>query len=66
MCRPSFFGEPGCGPRVPIEPSLEVATADEQQLSIDPNTVKCATVELGYGTRAGPLVGKDDHAHPHR
>jgi len=51
---------------VPIEPSLEVATADEQQLSIDPNTVKCATVELGYGTRAGPLVGKDDHAHPHR
>jgi len=45
---------------------LEVSAADKKQLSIDPDTPKCATVELCYGTRAGPFVGKDDQAHPHR
>jgi hypothetical protein len=66
MSRPSFFGEPGRGPPVPVETPFKVATADEEQPCVKPCAAQGSTVELGHGARAGPLVGKDNHAHSHR
>ena len=51
---------------MPVEAPFEVATAYEEQLSVDPDPVKRAAVELGHGTCAGPFVGEDNHAHSHR
>ena len=65
MCRPAFFGEPGRGPRVPVETSFEVSTADEEQPRIDPCAVESPTVELSDSTGTGPLVGEYDHADSH-
>ena len=61
-----FFGQARLCPVIPGETPFEVTTADEEQPSVDPGVVKSAAVELGNGTRAGPLVGEDDHADLHR
>jgi len=50
---------------MPVEAPFEVSTAYEEQLSVDPDPVKRAAVELGHGTCAGPFVGEDNHAHSH-
>ena len=66
MCGISLFDQPRRGPVVPIETSFEIATTDKEQPCVDPYAVQSTTIELRHGTRAGPLVGEDDHAHPHR
>jgi hypothetical protein len=65
VCRTSFLDKAGLGPRTIFEASLEVAPADEKQAPVDAGTVQGTTGELGHGTRAGPLVGEDDHADSH-
>jgi hypothetical protein len=64
--RASLLDKNGIGPGILLKSPFEVATANKEELGVYAMAVKCSTVEIGYGTRAGPLVGKDDHADPHR
>ncbi len=65
MCRASFTEEDGFGPLAFFEPPFEVATADEEQLRVDPGGVEGAAVEFGHGPGAGPLVGENNYADSH-
>ena len=66
MRRPAFLEKAGHGPRVRFETSFEVAAADEEHTGVDPGSPERTTAELGHGSSAGPLVGENDHAHPHQ
>jgi hypothetical protein len=65
MGQTSFLDKAGLGPPATSEASLEVATTDKEQPSVDPVLVEGTTAELGHGTCAGPLVSEYDHAHLH-
>jgi len=65
ICGLPFLDELRRGPGVISETALEVATADEEQLRFDSYGEKCATLKLGHGTGAGPLVRRDNQAYPH-
>jgi hypothetical protein len=62
---PSFLHQPGHSPVMSGETPLEVASADEKHPRVYSSAVQGTTAELGHGTRAGPLVGENDHARSH-
>ena len=65
MPRSSFLDQSRQGPSLVLEPSLEVAATDKEQLGIDADGPEGTAVRFGDGSGAGPLVCKNHQAHSH-